>query len=232
MRRHAPKTARASARVVAKTLGGRRHFPKTGRAKTRVVAKTRGRAKTFPEDRLCEDARRREDTWAGEDTSRRQAGRRPASSRRHEGVRRHLAKTGEHAHRRKNTWATRRATTAATARGSVFRTAGDVSSFVASCNQIHAKCCARWHSYMPESFPGVSAHNLVSKPWRGAPPRARSRAHARTRRIHSGVGNVSSQIQHLRGIAPSSVQSALLAHVAPGSQREQGGVARCRQNVM
>ena len=49
--------------------------------KTHVVAKTHGRAMTCPEVRSGEDARRREDKWAGEDTSRRQVGRRHASSR-------------------------------------------------------------------------------------------------------------------------------------------------------
>ena len=56
-----------------------RYFPKTAQAKTRIVANI------FPEDRSGEDARRREDTWAGNDTSRRQVGRRYASSRRHVG---------------------------------------------------------------------------------------------------------------------------------------------------
>ena len=47
-----------------------------------------------PQNRLGEDRRRREDTWAGEDTARRHVWRRPASSRRRVGARRHFPKTG------------------------------------------------------------------------------------------------------------------------------------------
>ena len=61
-RRHASSRRRVSVR---------RHVTKPGRARTRVAVKTRGRAETFPEDRPGEATRPHEDTWAGEDSSRR-----------------------------------------------------------------------------------------------------------------------------------------------------------------
>ena len=67
-------------------MRARRQLPKTGQAKARVVKKTRGRAKTRPEDRSGEDMRRHEDTWACEDTSRRQVGRTHSPSRRQQAV--------------------------------------------------------------------------------------------------------------------------------------------------
>ena len=126
-RRHFPKKGQAKTRAFAKTrgraktlpelrqvrqrptssrrhVGGRRHFPKTDRAKTRGFAKTCGWAKTLQEERSGEDPRLCENTWAGEDTSRRRVGRRPASWRRHMGGRRQDM-LGEDPRLREDTWA-------------------------------------------------------------------------------------------------------------------------------
>ena len=110
-------------------VAGRRHVPKTGRARTPVVAC--GRLKTFSEDRSCEDTFRREDTYGRAKTrpEDRSLWRKPTSSRRHVGARRHSQRqagndTGARTHleqdrsgedtlrcedtrRRENTWARR-----------------------------------------------------------------------------------------------------------------------------
>ena len=67
-RRH-EGTARRQVR--RRHVSSRRHCPKTGQAKKHAVAKTPGRVKTLPDDRSGEVTRRREDTWAGKETSRR-----------------------------------------------------------------------------------------------------------------------------------------------------------------
>ena len=72
--------------------------------------------------------------------------------------------------------------------------------------------------------------------WRQGPqpPRAcaRARRRARARAVHSDVGNVSSQMPHLRGIAQSATwcpNAASLAHVASGRARWRGRT--WRQNL-
>ena len=81
-------------------VGGLRHFPKTGQAKTRRREDTWAGEDTSRRKR--EETRPPRDTWAGEDTSRRQVWLRHASSRRHAlslsrrhvGGRRDFPKTG------------------------------------------------------------------------------------------------------------------------------------------
>ena len=75
--------------------------------------------------------------------------------------------------------------------------------------------------------------------WRQGPQPLRARARARTHRVHSDVGNVSSQMPHLRGIAQSATwcpNVASLAHVASGSQVASPNVTSkcgvtCRRGV-
>ena len=73
----------------------RRHFSRTLPLLRHIPAvKPCARKKAIAEDRSGEGTRRREDTWACKDTSRRQVGRGHASSRRHVGGRRYRRQVG------------------------------------------------------------------------------------------------------------------------------------------
>ena len=100
------------------------------------------------------------------------------------------------------------------------------SSSCCSCMQVLAKCCSRWYSYMIQSSPGVSTHDLDSKPSPGSPSRsARTRARAnppclqwrRKCRRKSSTCVASPQVVSKNGAARSCV--APVAHAS--------GLARC-----
>ena len=120
-----------------------------GQAKTNVIAKIFGRAKTLPEDRSGEDPWRREDTWQREDTSRRQVGRTHSWSRRHVGD----TSSSDSRNREEQ----------------CVLNCREVLYVAASCMQVHARNCSRWHSYRIRSSPGVSTNDFDSKPWLGSP---------------------------------------------------------------
>ena len=185
-------------------MHGRKHFPNRGLAKTQVIAKTRGCAKTPPLDR---------------------------SAKTHLGARKHFPKTsrvktrvvaktcgraktprddksGEHTHRREDTWATHRSGDSRQPQKAVcFELQG--RSFC--CSKLYASTCKVLLT-MAQLHDLIISRCVHTRPrlkaLAGFSPRAR--AHARTHRVHSGFGNALLQIQHLHGVAPNV---ALLAHV-------------------
>ena len=135
-----------------KTHGRAKTSGEDSLAKTQVVTRTRGRAKTPLEDRSGEDTRRRGDTWAGEDTSRRQSGEDPSrreDARRCEDTWAREDRSGERTHRREDTG---------------DASSGDSCNREAACFELAGRyfCCSKLHaSTCQVLFTMAQLHDLI-----------------------------------------------------------------------
>ena len=240
----------------------RRQLPKTGLAKASFVAKTRPEdrsgedahrledtwaPKTFPEDRSGEDKHRLEDTWAREDTSKtglaktrivaKRRGRAKTLPEDGSGEARFVAKTRVVAKTRIAPKTRGRAKTCGRhieRRQSQRREAAclELQGRSCCCSKLYASTCQVL--FMMAQLLGLifprSVHTRPRFKALAPPPAPRTRA--RTHRVHNNFGNVSSQIQHLRGVAPCGVPtwrcSLMCGAVCPRGVRKPCRVAGCR----
>ena len=185
-------------------MGARRRFPKTRRQRD-VAARRRFPKTCWVKTRVVAKTRRHEDTWAREDTS----------------------QTGQ-----------AKTLMVAKARGRrIGRRQPQPREAVCFELQGSSFCCSRLYaSPVQMLFTMAQLHDLIFPRCVHTRPRLETLAgfypcpRARTHHVHSGTGNVLSQIQHLRGVAPSGVQtwrcSLTCGASCPRGVSEPVGIAR------